>query len=186
MRDRFIHPLRPSYGETRLLAAAIGVGVFGGLLSFFVVTQMGKSKILLRTLSHADLWFVVAGILGALGGLYMARGWFGYCGLRGHIHAVCGVLVISFVGPLIGGTLALPFYGTMFGPMMFGLTLISNPILGLLWLGTLFAAHALIKSWRRERETLFIPLATGATRMTRGSPSIKENWLTPSLDRSRR
>lgn len=189
MRDTFVHPLRPTTGERRLLAAAMGVGTCGGLVTFVIVTQMGQNKEMLRSLTEADLWFVTAGILGALYGLYLGRNWMGHVGLRGNLKALGGILIISFGGALVGGTLALPFYGTMFGPLMFGLTLIGNPVMAILWLNTLVMSHFLMRIWRRERDARRIsqPVVFAAPRLARrrDKPAVR-NWLTPSLDRARR
>lgn len=61
---------------------------------------------------------------------------------------------ISFVGALFGGTLALPFYGTMFGPFTLVVTLIKAPILALLWTSSLLSAHFMIKVRRDERDSV--------------------------------
>ncbi|MFZ3581090.1 hypothetical protein ACOI1H_02815 [Loktanella sp. DJP18] len=170
MRDRFVHPLRPTPGERRLLAAGLGVAVCGGLMSFVIVTQMGQNKTMLRSMTDADLWFVTAGMLGGIGGLYMGRNWLGHGGPAGAVKAVAGMLVVSFAGALIAGSLALPLYGTMFGPLMLGLTLAGNPALALLWLTVMTGSHLLFRTWRREKKSLFAPLAAQAEPRGRASP----------------
>lgn len=157
MRDRLLHPWRPSEGEKQLLTAIFGVAIFGGMFSFVIVSQMGEEKSMLRHLSLADLWFVTAGALGAMGGIYLGRRWLGHPGPRGALLATLGVPMISFLCAVIGGTLALPFYGTMFGPMIFALTLLGNPFLAVVWFTVLTATHFLMAGWRRERESLFAP-----------------------------
>ncbi|MBU2357958.1 MAG: hypothetical protein KKB02_03370 [Alphaproteobacteria bacterium] len=185
MKETFIHPLRPTAGERRLCAAAVVVGLCGGVLSFFIVAQMGGTKTVFRSLTQADLWFVASGILGALGGLYLGRQWLGFAGATGMIRALRGIIAVSFVGTLIGGTLALPFYGTMFGPLMFVLTLVDHPGLAALWLATLIACHLLFKVWRKERAQRAEP-AVAARRPTYFGPRTQSNWLTPRLDKKRR
>jgi hypothetical protein len=193
MRSTFNHPLSPTSGEKRLLAAALAVGLAGGVISFAIVTQMGDNKALLRSLTGADLWFVAAGVLGSLCALYIGRDWFGHRGLRGTLKAVAGILSISFMGTIIGGTLALPFYGTMFGPMMFGVTLAAYPVLALIWLNALVAAHLLFMIWRREiwcreRDSSFERLPRSVTVFAARQPTAdaRQNWLTPKLDRAKR
>jgi hypothetical protein len=193
MRSTFNHPLSPTSGEKRLLAAALAVGLAGGVIIFAIVTQMGDNKALLRSLTGADLWFVVAGVLGSLCALYIGRDWFGHRGLRGTLKAVAGILSISFMGTIIGGTLALPFYGTMFGPMMFGVTLAAYPVLALIWLNALVAAHLLFMIWRREiwcreRDSSFERLPRSVTVFAARQPTAdaRQNWLTPKLDRAKR
>lgn len=193
MRSTFNHPLSPTSGEKRLLAAAPAVGLAGGVISFAIVTQMGDNKALLRSLTGADLWFVAAGVLGSLCALYIGSDWFGHRGLRGTLKAVAGILSISFMGTIIGGTLALPFYGTMFGPMMFGVTLAAYPVLALIWLNALVAAHLLFMIWRREiwcreRDSSFERLPRSVTVFAARQPTAdaRQNWLTPKLDRAKR
>jgi hypothetical protein len=193
MRSTFNHPLSPTSGEKRLLAAALAVGLAGGVISFAIVTRMGDNKALLRSLTGADLWFVAAGVLGSLCALYIGRDWFGHRGLRGTLKAVAGILSISFMGTIIGGTLALPFYGTMFGPMMFGVTLAAYPVLALIWLNALVAAHLLFMIWRREiwcreRDSSFERLPRSVTVFAARQPTAdaRQNWLTPKLDRAKR
>ena len=184
MRETFVHPLRPTTGEKRLLAAATGVGTCGGIAAFVIVTQMGQNKAMLRSLTDADLWFVTAGVLGAMAGLYIGRRWFGHEGVRGLLRTLAGLIVVSFVGALVGGTLALPLYGTMFGPMMFTLTLAANPVLAVLWINTLIGAHLLIRVWRRERAILrSAPAVAPWPQVPR--KTARHNWLTPTLDRQR-
>ena len=184
MRETFVHPLRPTTGEKRLLAAGTSVGTCGGIAAFVIVTQMGQNKAMLRSLTDADLWFVTAGVLGAMAGLYIGRRWFGHEGVRGVLRALAGLIVVSFVGALVGGTLALPLYGTMFGPMMFTLTLAANPVLAVLWVNTLIGSHLLIRVWRRERASLRIaPAVAPLPQVPR--KTARHNWLTPTLDRQR-
>jgi MFS family permease len=193
MRSTFNHPLSPTSGEKRLLVAALAVGLAGGVIIFAIVTQMGDNKALLRSLTGADLWFVAAGVLGSLCALYIGRDWFGHRGLRGTLKAVAGILSISFMGTIIGGTLALPFYGTMFGPMMFGVTLAAYPVLALIWLNALVAAHLLFMIWRREiwcreRDSSFerLPLSVTVFAARQPTADARQNWLTPKLDRAKR
>ena len=101
------------------------------------------------------------------------------------IRALRGIIAVSFVGTLIGGTLALPFYGTMFGPLMFVLTLVGHPGLAALWLATLIACHFLLQVWRRERAQSAEPVAA-VVRPAYLGPRTHDNWLTPTLDKKRR
>ena len=193
MRSTFNHPLSPTSGEKRLLAAALAVGLAGGVISFAIVTRMGDNKALLRSLTGADLWFVAAGVLGSLCALYIGSDWFGHRGLRGTLKAVAGILSISLMGATISGTLALTFYGTMFCPMMFGVTLAAYPVLALIWLNALVAAHLLFMIWRREiwcreRDSSFERLPRSVTVFAARQPTAdaRQNWLTPKLDRAKR
>jgi hypothetical protein len=71
------------------------------------------------------------------------------------IRAVGGIVLICFTAPIVAGSLALPLYGTMFGPFMFGTTIVAVPLLGLIWAFTLLAVHLCLAPWRRERDSVF-------------------------------
>jgi hypothetical protein len=64
---------------------------------------------------------------------------------------------VTFIGSLIGGTLGLPFYGTMFGPFIVVVTLMGAPLLAMLWAFNLLGAHVLLGIYRSERDTIFTP-----------------------------
>jgi len=51
--------------------------------------------------------------------------------------------------------MALPLYGTMFGPFTLFVSLFSAPLLALLWVNVLVGAHFLLAIWRTERDTIF-------------------------------
>ena len=171
MRDRFLHPLRPSQGELRLLAAGVIMALCGGVAAFVIVTQLGQTKHLLRHPSQADLWFVTSGVVGGLCGLYLARTWLGHEGVWGGLRAAVGAIIISFTGSLIGGSLALPLYGTMFGPFMLAMTLVANPVLGILWGIALIASHMMLRDWRRERQTMLDEQSRDRVNLRRTTPA---------------
>lgn len=85
----------------------------------------------------------------------MGRNWMGHPGLRGAAFALVGTIWISFLGGLVGGSLALPFYGTMFGPFSLFVSLFSAPLLAIFWACILFAAHYLLMFWWTERNSIF-------------------------------
>ncbi|SEM52805.1 hypothetical protein SAMN04488003_101428 [Loktanella fryxellensis] len=176
-----LHPSTP--GERRMLAAMLVLAACGGVLCLMVATQMGEVKTLRRSLTAADAWFCVAGSLGALAGFRAGRGWLGHAGVGGAVRAACGALIVSFVGALVAGTLALPFYGTMFGPLMFALTLLGHPVLAAVWLAVLGTSHRMMRDWRRERDSLFRPLDLQDPPL---SPLRQGNWLAPAWGRTRR
>ena len=142
----------------RVLAYAL-VALFGAVMSFVVVTGLGGAgRPLFAPLSRYEVWVIVAGAAGGLGGLYLTDELMGVPGRAGWQRAVIGVLMLSFSGSVIAGTLALPLYGTMFGPFSLVVTLFGSPALAVLWFGCLFSAHRLMVRWKAERESIFRPL----------------------------
>lgn len=142
-------------GERGVLVAGLVVSIFGAGLAHSVVGQLGGSNTILRTLSHYDFWIIVSGALGAVFGLYLGRNWMGHPGFAGWRKASLGIFVITMISAICGGTLALPLYGTMFGPFSVIMTFFGNPILAVFWSAILLAAHALIIDWRFERDSIF-------------------------------
>lgn len=144
-------------GERCLVLAYLVVGIFGGGMAFVAVTQLGHGAILSRAMSLYEKWMVMAGMLGAMAGLYMAGDRMGQPGWAGHRRALFGAVFVTFVGSVVAGTLALPLYGTMFGPFTMAMTMVGAPVVALLWISNLLAAHMLIGAWRAERDSLFRP-----------------------------
>ena len=142
-------------GERSFMIAAFGTGLFGSAISFMVINQLGGANQIIRPLSTYDVWAIFAGGIGAGAALVIARRWFGHRGVSGLVQALIGVGFVSFLASLIGGTLALPLYGTMFGPFSFVMTLMGAPFVALLWVTTILMAHVLMFAWRRERESIF-------------------------------
>ena len=142
-------------GEKGVLLAAFVVAVFGAGVAHSVVGQLGGGLDIIRTLSNYDIWIIVSGAMGAVMGLYFGRNWFGHPGRAGWRRAFIGIFVTTFVAAICSGTLALPFYGTMFGPFSVVMTFIGSPILAVFWIAILLAAHSLIVDWRYERDSIF-------------------------------
>lgn len=145
----------PTRGERSLVVAYAGIAFFGAIVAFSVVNQLENRGSFIRALSPYDWWIIFAGASGAYGGLYLGRVWLGHPGLHGWWRAIVAIPVISFMASLIGGTLALPGHGTMFGPLAMLTTLIANPLLACFWTSMIFAAHYGFVIWRAERETIF-------------------------------
>ncbi len=142
-------------GERSVLLAYIGVGLFGAGLSFNVVNTLGGGQEIIRSLGLLDLWMILAGALGAMGALFSTWDRFGHPGWKGAKRATWGFPLLSIAAAVMAGTLALPGYGTMFGPFAAGLAFVQVPLLLIFWMAIVLASHLLIAIWRRERDTLF-------------------------------
>lgn len=119
-----------------------------------VVLTLGGVAAWITPFAAYDYWVIFSAAVGGCIGLYLGHDRLGHAGARGFGRAVLGMIWISFVGALFGGTLALPFYGTMFGPFTLVVTLIKAPILALLWTSSLLSAHFMIKVRRDERDSV--------------------------------
>lgn len=155
MFGRHKNGFSPSRGEQSITVAYIGVAFFGAVVAFSVVNRLGGSTEVIRPLTAYDFWVIFSGAVGASGGLYVGRRWLGFSGFAGWVKALIAIPVISFIGALICGTLALPGHGTMFGPLALLTTMIANPLLAVFWSMMILAAHYRFSVWRNERDTIF-------------------------------
>lgn len=145
--------------ERGMVYAYVTVAGFGAALGLNVVLTLGGVAAAIAPFSTYDYWVILSSAVGACAGLYLGRDRLGNEGKRGLMQAAFGMIWVSFVGALIGGTLALPFYGTMFGPFTLIMSLINAPVLALLWACSLISAHIMIKQRRVERDSiLFVEL----------------------------
>lgn len=148
-------------GERSIILAYFGVAVFGAALGINVVLTLGGAAAWITPFNAYDYWVIFSASAGGCVGLYLGREWMGHEGPRGVGRAIIGIIWVSFVGALAGGTMALPFYGTMFGPFTLVVSLFSAPILAILWITALFSAHLMIKVRRIERDSiLYVTLPT--------------------------
>lgn len=144
-------------GERSVVFALFGIGFFGAIISFVVVNQLGGGQHIIRPLAPYDYWIICSGAIGAPVGAFLGRDWFGHPGHAGILRASAGVLIVSFLASVVAGTLALPLYGTMFGPFSMIVTMVGSPMLAVIWVSMLLGAHLLVGVYRRERETIFEP-----------------------------
>lgn len=155
IRNPGLH-LRPSRGERlRFLVLPLG-GMVGAMLCLLSVDALdGVDGMPGGGLRSA--WRLLAGFAGTAGLLWLNRGRFGWPGWRGWAIWAGGALMVTLFAPVAVGTLVLPLYGTMFGPLALIVTLLRQPLLAVLWGGTLVAAHLMSRPYRAERVTIFCP-----------------------------
>jgi len=152
---------RLSRGERlRLAALALG-GVAGAVLCLASVHALDGAGAAGAAGPGRALWRALAGFLGTAGVLWLNRGRFGWPGPGGWLAAAGGVARVTVLAPVAVGTLVLPLYGTMFGPLALAVTCLERPELALLWFGALVAAHRLCGPHRAERATIFRPRPGG-------------------------
>lgn len=147
---------RPTRGENLRIAAFILGGIAGALLCLASVDALDPPDTMAASsLWGPFLWRLMAGFIGTIGILWLCRGRFGWPGPRGWLAMGQGVVLVTVFAPVAAGTLVLPFYGTMFGPLALVITLLHRPLLALVWFGTLVAGHRMAMVYREERATIF-------------------------------
>ena len=147
--------IRQTDGERRFVLAMLSMAVIGAIIGLAATLQLGSGVQFQQGLAPYDIWVVSSSAVGAMLGLWVMRHRMGHAGLSGLLQALVGGVGISFFGPLIAGSLALPLYGTMFGPFTLVTILFQAPGLAVLWLATLGMAHHLMRGWTAERDSIF-------------------------------
>lgn len=143
-------------GERSFLLAHLATAVIGAILAFSAVMSMEHSAFFTEPLTAYDLWLVGSGAIGGALGLYLNRHRIGQAGPAGAMQALGAIIMSNLTGAVICGTLALPLYGTMFGPFTLIMILVTSPFLGLIWLANQLAAHLLLARYHAERNSIFV------------------------------
>jgi hypothetical protein len=150
-------------GERSFVLAHLATALFGAGAAFAAVMRMGQGAIFAAPLTAYDLWIVLSGAIGGALGLYLNRQRIGQAGSTGLIQAFGAIVMSNVTGAVICGTLALPLYGTMFGPFTLIMILIGSPLVSLIWLANQVAAHLLLAQYHAERDSIFVAAQTPAS-----------------------
>jgi hypothetical protein len=142
-------------GERSFLLAHLATAMFGACLAFSAVMRMGQGAVFSQPLTAYELWIVICGAIGGGLGLYLNRHRMGQGGPMGAVQAMGAIVLSNATGAVICGTLALPLYGTMFGPFTLIMILVSSPLVSLIWLLNQLAAHLLLARYHAERDSIF-------------------------------
>lgn len=145
-----------SRGERSFIVAMLGTSILGAMLACVAVMRLSENTAQTDASHAITYWTILAGCIGGASGFWISyERWFGHAGAAGWLSAVIGALVVSGIGSVIAGTLILPLYGTMFGPLQLIMMMIAYPSLAAIWLGMMLCAHGLLSQWRRERDSIF-------------------------------
>ncbi len=148
--------IRRSGGERNVLFAVIAVAVFGAVLAIDVVVSLAADHPVLHDMSFFTVWALAAGAVGGACGLLSSyRRYFGYDGPLGWLWAFVGGLMVSGIGAVIGGTMVLPYYGTMFAPFKLIIVMFERPAFAVIWVAMVICVHKLVQQWRQERDSIF-------------------------------
>ncbi len=144
------------YGSVIALAAG-----YGSMVSYIALLRISGGDYFATGFGAYQWWIVICGGIGAALGLLIARDRFGRVGIKGMGRAAVGALWVSLIGAVIAGTLALPVYGTMFGPFSLVVTFVAKPVLALVWFGILALIHLMLCSQlsRDSRQAQIAPSA---------------------------
>lgn len=152
MRKFIARGRRQSLGERRMFLGCLITAVFGALLALIVVLRLDQQAMFQRPLSYYEWWIVLSGALGGAAGVMLARDRLGRDGVT---DPLIGIAIMTFAAAITGGTLALPLYGTMFGPFTLAIIFAAQPLVAGLWLANAVAVHFMVRSWHSERDSIF-------------------------------
>lgn len=147
---------KPTEGERARAMAFLLTGICSAGLGYLAVLHLDDSALFAR-MSWYQVWSVLASGFGGMIALFLSGDRLGQEGMTGLLRAIAGSIWLTFIGALIGGTLALPLYGTMFGPFIVCVTLMGAPLLAVFWLFNLAGIHMLLGIYQRERDSIFVP-----------------------------
>jgi len=170
MRRKLVRFTRMTEGERARALAFFLIGLGSAALGYLAVLHLDQAA-MFQGLSGYQAWIVVASGFGGLAALFLSRDRLGQSGRSGIIRGIAGAVWVTFVGALIGGTLSLPLYGTMFGPFVVCVTLAGAPILATLWVFNLFAVHVLFGIYQTERDSIFEKMGVPKTSTPTGMRS---------------
>lgn len=143
-------------GEKNFLTALFGTTALSAMLAYVTILRFTQATFALSDLDPLTVWTVAAGGIGGFCAFFSChRTYLGFPGLVGWIWAGFGAVMITAVAAVIGGTLILPYYGTMFAPFQVVVAMIEFPYLAAAWIAMLVCAHKLLQPWRRERDSIF-------------------------------
>lgn len=145
-------------GERARALAFFLCGICSSALGFLAVLHLDKT-LMFSSMSWYQIWIVLAAGIGGVVALFLSGDRLGQSGKSGVLRGIGGAIWVTFIGSLIGGTLGLPVFGTMFGPFIVVVTLLGAPLLALLWVFNLFGIHMLLGIYQRERDSIFEPPA---------------------------
>jgi hypothetical protein len=152
MRNPFARGQGPSLGERRMVLGCLITATLGAFMALIVILRLDPEAVFQRPLGAYERWILLSGALGGASGVLLARHRLGRPGLA---DPLIGVALMTFSGAIIGGTLALPLYGTMFGPFTVAVIFAASPMIAALWLANGLAVHLMARSWHAERDSIF-------------------------------
>lgn len=141
-----------SPGERRMCFGYLIAAVVGLFLALIVVIRLDSTAVFSRGFTGYEIWILVSGCVGAVSGIYLSRHRLGRTGIA---TPALGITMAGLYGSIVAGTLALPLYGTMFGPFTLLVIFVASPFVAVLWLMNMTMVHLLFRSWHAERDSIF-------------------------------
>ncbi len=151
MWARIMKTIHLTRGEKSLALAYAAIIAMSAGITILIMSGVQGANAIPPEPTWFDTWVILSGALSGGVALYLARGWMGAQGAIGFVRAGVGAIAVGLLAALIAGTLIMPLYGTVFGPIMLVTEFLARPWLAVSWFAVAFAAHALIARWTAER-----------------------------------
>jgi len=150
MLERFTDRLHLTRGEKSYAIAYAAVIAMSAGVTLVVASGVDGANILGLDPTLFTFWTVFAG--GLAGGLSLraARGWMGKPGALGLSRAIVGSVAVAILAAIVAGTLIVPLYGTVYGPLLIVSEFIAKPWLAVAWFGVLIGGHYLMAVLEEE------------------------------------
>ncbi|MEJ8560201.1 hypothetical protein QTO30_02390 [Yoonia sp. GPGPB17] len=151
MFERLAEKFYLTRGEKAYVLGFVVIIVIAPLVALVVMAGLAAPYTLAIEPANFVYWVAISGAISAGVGLYLARGWMGNLGMMGLARAVVGSVVLTLIAAVIGGSLTVPFEGTLYAPLMVVSAFIAKPWLAAIWFAGTFGAHYLMSVVEEER-----------------------------------
>ncbi|WP_168769034.1 hypothetical protein [Yoonia maricola] len=138
-------------GEKAYLLGYVVVVLTAPIVAILVMAGLAAPYTLVIEPTNYLYWVAISGAISAGVGLYLARGWMGNAGPLGAARAIVGSAAVTLIAAVIGGTLTVPFDGTLQAPLIVTSAFIAKPWLAAIWFAATFGAHYLMSFLEEER-----------------------------------
>ena len=125
--------LAMAYGAMSAMSAGMTMLIMSDVTTAIPVTIVGY-----------ETWVAIVGAFSGALALYATRNWMSLAGRLGTLRAMVGGCISAFLAAVIAGTLIVPFYGTLFAPVLLLTAFTVKPYLVLAWFGIVMMAHLLL------------------------------------------
>ncbi|MFQ6553385.1 hypothetical protein AAD018_013690 [Aestuariibius insulae] len=140
-----------SFAQLRRRRVMLAITLYGGLIAYTVVRQMRSG--FMTEFGLYEFWVILSGMLGSAIAYQTGEAHLGFPGWQGAVRALATAVWVALFGAVVAGTLALPGYGTIYGPISVAITLVEAPVLLVVLAGMLAGAHLMMLDLRKGEVT---------------------------------
>lgn len=150
MFTRLAEKFHLTRGEKAYVVAYAAVIAMSAGVTLLIASGLEGINVLELEPTLFTLWTVFAGGLGGGMALRAAKGWMGKPGALGLTRAIVGSIAVAILAAIVAGTLIVPLYGTVYGPLLIVSEFIAKPWLAVVWFAVLIGGHYLMAILEEE------------------------------------